>query len=60
VSTIVLALQTGSGGVTPAPASPTPGYEGTGTEWVKKQLKTLTGWLKTLAGNTPGLGCCLA
>jgi len=30
VSTIVLAIQTGSGGVTPAPAPPTPGYEGTG------------------------------
>jgi len=50
VSTIVLAIQTGSGGVTPAPAPPTPGYEGTGTDWVKKQLKTLAGWLTTLAG----------
>ena len=49
MSTIVLAIQTGSGGVTPAPAPPTPGYEGTCTDWVKKQLKTVAGWLKTLA-----------
>ena len=50
VLTIVLAIQTGSGGVTPASAPPTPGYEGMVTNWVKKQLKTLAGWLKTLAG----------
>jgi len=50
VSTIMLAIQTGSGGVTPAPVPPTPGSEGTVTDWVKKQLKTLAGWLKTLAG----------
>jgi len=49
VSTIVLGIQTGSGGVTPAPAPPTPGSEGTVTDWVKKQLKILAGWLKTLA-----------
>ena len=49
VSTIVLAIQTGTGGVTPAPAPPTPGSVGTVTNWVKKQLKTLAGWLKTLA-----------
>jgi len=49
VSTIVLAIQTGSGGVTPASAPPTPGYEGTVTDWVKKQLKTLAVWLETLA-----------
>jgi len=50
VSTIVLAIQTGIGGVTPAPAPPTPGCEGTVTHWVKKQLNTLAGWLKTLDG----------
>jgi len=50
VSTIVLAIYTGSGGVTPASAPPTPGYEGTVTDWFKKQLKTLAGRLKTLAG----------
>jgi len=49
VSTIVLAIQTESGGVTPALAPPTPGSEGTVTDWVKKQVKTLAGWLKTLA-----------
>jgi len=49
VSTIVLTIQTGSGGVTPALAPPTPGSEGTVADWVKKQLKTLAGWLKTLA-----------
>jgi len=32
VSTIVLAIQTGSGGVTPASAPPTPGSEGTVTD----------------------------
>ena len=36
VSTIVLAIQMGSGSVTLAPAPPTPGYEGTGTDWVNK------------------------
>jgi len=36
MSTTVLAIQTGNGGVTPAPAPPTPGYEGTDTDWVKK------------------------
>jgi len=46
----VLAIQRGSGGVTPAPTPPTPGSQGTVTDWVKKQLKTLVGWLKTLAG----------
>ena len=49
VSTIVLAIQTGSGGVTPASEPLTPGYEGTVTDWVKKQLKTLAVWLETLA-----------
>jgi len=38
VSTIVLAIHTGSGGVTPTPAPPTPGSEGTVTDWVEKQL----------------------
>ena len=49
VSTIVLAIQNAAGaaGVTPAP-TPSPG--GTVTDWVKKQLKTLAGWLKALAG----------
>ena len=52
VSTIVLAIQnvfaaqTG-GGVTPPP---TPSSGGTVADWVKKQLKTLAGWLKVLAG----------
>ena len=46
---IVLAIQMGSGGVTPAPAPPTPGYEGTVTDWVKNNSR-LAGWLKTLAG----------
>ena len=36
VSTIVLAIQMNSGGVTPAPAPPTPGSEGTVIDWVKK------------------------
>jgi len=49
VSTIVLAIQMNSGGVTPAPAPPTPGSEGTVAVWVKTQLKTLAVWLKTLA-----------
>ena len=55
VSTIVLVIQTGSGGDTPAHAPPTPGYEGKGTDWVKKQFKTLAGWLKTLAGKAPAV-----
>ena len=51
VSTIVLAIQNAvGGGVTPAPASPTPSSGGTVADWVKKQLKTLAGWLKVLAG----------
>jgi len=37
----------GGGGLTPAP---TPSSEGAVTDWVKKQLKALAGWLKTLAG----------
>ena len=50
VSTIVLAIQnavlgTGGGGVTPTPSD-----RGGVTDWVKKHLKTLTGWLKALAG----------
>jgi len=49
VSTIVLAIQNalGGGGPTPAPA---PSDGGGVTDWVKKQLKTLAGWLKALAG----------
>ena len=47
VSTIVLAIQNAVG-VTPAPTPPTPSSGG--TDWVKKQLKTLAGWLKALAG----------
>jgi len=51
VSTIVLAIQNvfagQSGGVTPAP-TPVPLSFGV-TAWVKKQLKTLASWLKTLA-----------
>ena len=43
VSTIVLAIQNAVG-VTPAPTPPTPSSRG--TDWVKKQLKTLAGWLK--------------
>jgi len=48
VSTIVLAIQNtlGGGGTPPAPAPPSDGV----TAWVKKQLKTLAGWLKALAG----------
>ena len=47
VSTIVLAIQNAVG-VTPAPTPPTPSSGG--TDRVKKQLKTLAGWLKALAG----------
>jgi len=50
VSTIVLAIQNAFGGGEPTPA-PTPSDRGGVTDWVKKQLKTLAGWLKALAGN---------
>jgi len=49
VSTIVLAIQNALGGGGPTPA-PTPPDRGGVTDWVKKQLKTLAGWLKALAG----------
>ena len=47
VSTIVLAIQNAAEAAGEAPAAtPSSG----GTDWVKKQLKTLAGWLKALAG----------
>jgi len=49
VSTIVLTIQTALGGGGPAPA-PTPYSRDGVTDWVKKQLKALAGWLKVLAG----------
>ena len=48
VSTIVLAIQNTFGGGWPTPA-PTPSGRDGVTAWVKKQLKTLASWLKTLA-----------
>ena len=49
VSTIVLAIQNAFGrGVLPMPAPPARPTDV--TDWVKKQLKTLAGWLKALAG----------
>ena len=48
VSTIVLAIQNTLGGGWPTPA-PTPSGRDGVTDWVKKQLKTLASWLKTLA-----------
>jgi len=48
VSTIVLAIQSTLGGGWPTPA-PTPSGRDGVTDWVKKQLKTLASWLKTLA-----------
>jgi len=50
ISTIVLSIQNalGGGGIMPAP-SPTIPTEHGAAVWVKKQLKTLAGWLKTLA-----------
>ena len=49
MSTIVLAIQNALGACGPTPA-PTPSDRGGGTDWVKKQLKVLAGWLKALAG----------
>jgi len=47
MSNIVLAIQNVAGGAAPAP----PFAQQTGAaDWVKKQLKTLAGWLKALAG----------
>jgi len=48
VSTIVLAIQNTLGRGWPTPA-PTPSDHDGVTDWVKKQLKTLASWLKTLA-----------
>ena len=49
VSTVVLAFQNMLGGGWPTP-TPTPSGHDGATGWVKKQLKTLASWLKTLAG----------
>ena len=46
MSTVVLAIQTVLGGGGGAALQPTPP---SGMDWVKKQLKTLAGWLKKLA-----------
>ena len=48
VSTVVLAFQNMLGGGWPTP-TPTPSGHDGATGWVKKQLKTLASWLKTLA-----------
>ena len=48
ISTVVLAIQNTLGGIMPAPSPTIPTEHGM-TEWVNKQLKTLTGWLKALA-----------
>jgi len=47
----VFAIQNtlGGGGIMPAPSRTVPSEHGA-VEWVKKQLKTLAGWLKDLAG----------
>jgi len=46
-----LAIQNtlGGGSIIPAPSPTTPSEHGA-AEWVKKQLKTLAGWLKAVAG----------
>ena len=49
ISTVVLSIQNTLGGKIPAPGPTIPTEHGV-AEWVKKQLKTLAGWPKALAG----------